>query len=74
MIWHPDILKMMRAFLLVLAILFLLSGTVMLALALGLHSPWYVRSAHLAVRYAVFFLGVAAVCALAFRRMGKGER
>lgn len=69
MIWRPDLLTMMRAFLLVLAILFLLSGTVMLTIALGLHSPWYANSAHLAARYAVLFLAIAAACALAMKLM-----
>lgn len=72
MIWHPDVPRMVRAFLLVLAIFFLLSGTVMLAIALSLHSPWYVRPAHLAASYAALFLAVAAVCAFAFERMGRG--
>ena len=70
MIWHPVLATMARALLLALAILFLLSGAVMLALALGLHSPWYVRSAHFAARYAVLFLSIAAACAWAQARIG----
>lgn len=67
MIWHPDLFTITRAFLLVLAIFFLSSGTVMLALALGLPSPWYVRTAHLAALYAAIFLGIAAGCALGIK-------
>lgn len=70
MIWRPDLFTVMRAFLLTLAIAFLLSGTAMLILTLPLHFPWYVHT-DLAARYAVFFLAVAAVCALAIKEINK---
>lgn len=66
MIWRPDLFTVMRVFLLTLAIIFLLSGTAMLILTLPLRFPWYVHT-DLAARYAVFFLAVAAVCALAIK-------
>jgi len=74
MIWRPDLLTMTRSFLLALAIFFLLSGTVMLTLALGLHSPWYRPSAHLAARYAVLFLAIAAACTFALKLMERRRR
>lgn len=70
MIWRPDLFTVMRAFLLTLAIVFLLSGTAMLILTLPLRFPWYVHT-DLAARYAVFFLAVAAVCALAIKEINK---
>lgn len=73
MIWHPDFLTVMRVFLLFLAIAFLLCGTAMLVLTLPLRFPWYVHT-DLAARYAVVFLGVALVCALAIKGIGKSQR
>lgn len=70
MIWRPDLFTVMRVFLLALAIIFLLSGTAMLILTLPLRFPWYVHT-DLAARYAVFFLAVAAVCALAIKGISK---
>lgn len=66
MIWRPDLFTVMRVFLLTLAIIFLMSGTAMLILTLPLRFPWYVHT-DLAARYAVFFLSVSAVCALAIK-------
>jgi len=73
MIWHPDLLTVMRVFLLLLAIVFLLSGTAMLVLTLPLRFPWDVHT-DLAARYAVVFLGIAVVCALATKGIGKSRR
>jgi hypothetical protein len=70
MIWRPDLFTVMRVFLLVLAVVFLLSGTAMLVLTLPLRFPWFVHT-DLAARYAVFFLAVAAVCALAIKGIDK---
>lgn len=66
MIWRPDLFTVMRVFLLTLAIIFLMSGTAMLILTLPLRFPWYVHT-DLAARYAVFFLSVSVVCALAIK-------
>ena len=66
MIWRPDLFTVMRVFLFTLAVIFLLSGTAMLILTLPLRFPWYVHT-DLAARYAVFFLAVAAACALAIK-------
>jgi len=62
MIWPPDLLAVMRVFLVILAIVFVLSGTAMLALTLPLGFPWSVHT-DIAARYAVVFLGIAALCA-----------
>jgi hypothetical protein len=73
MIWPPGLLTAMRVFLLVLAIVFLLSGTAMLVLTLPLRFPWTVH-ADLAARYAVVFLGIAVVCAWGIRSIDKNRR
>jgi len=73
MIWRPDLFTVMRVFLLTLTIVFLLSGTAMLVLTLPLRFPWYVHT-DLAARYAVFFLAVAAACALAIKAVNKRRR
>ncbi len=72
MILPPELLAAMRVFLLVLAVVFLLSGTAMLALTLPLRLPWYVHT-DLAARYAVVFLGIAVVCAWGVTTIGKGR-
>jgi hypothetical protein len=72
MIWPPELLTVMRVFLLVLAIVFLLSGTAMLVLTLPLRFPWYVHT-DLAARYAVVFLGIAVVCAWGVKSIGKSR-
>lgn len=73
MIWPPELLTAMRVFLLVLAIVFLLSGTAMLVLTLPLRFPWHVHT-DLAARYAVVFLGIAVVCAWGMRSITKSRR
>lgn len=71
--WRPDLMTVMRVFLLVLTVVFLLSGTAMLVLTLPLRFPWYVHT-DLAARYAVFFLGIAAVCAFSIKMIGKNQQ
>lgn len=63
MIWPPHLLALVRLFLLVLATVFVLGGTTMLALALPLDFPWTVHT-DLAARYAVIFLAIAVACML----------
>lgn len=70
MVWRPDLFTVMRVFLLILTVIFLLCGTAMLVLTLPLNFPWYVHT-DLAARYAVFFLAIAAVCALAIKEINK---
>jgi hypothetical protein len=73
MMWHPDLLMMLRVFLLALAIIFLLSGTAMLILTLPLRFPWSVHT-DLAARYAVIYLSIAAACAWGVESRGKSQR
>lgn len=73
MLLPPELLTAMRVFLLVLTIVFLLSGTAMLVLTLPLRFPWYVHT-DLAARYAVVFLGIAVVCAWGVLTIGKRRR
>jgi hypothetical protein len=72
MIWRPDLLMMMRMFLLVLAMIFFLCGTAMLILALPLQFPWHANS-DLAARYAVVFLGIAGLCAWGLGNRGENQ-
>ena len=70
MIWGPHLVAVMRVFLVILAIMFVASGTAMLVLTFPLGLPWYVHT-DIAARYAVVFLSIAAVCAWGATGFGK---
>lgn len=72
--WHLDLVKVMRIFLEIVAIVFVLAGAAMLILTLPLHFPWTVHR-DLAARYAVLFLGIAVFLAAALKKtQGKRSR